>query len=46
MELEIRRATESDLPGILRLYGQPGLRDGAALSVEAAAKVLRPPSVP
>jgi GNAT superfamily N-acetyltransferase len=41
MSLEIRPATESDLPGILRMYGQPGLGDGAVLSVEAAAKVLR-----
>ena len=41
MSLEIRRATESDLPGILRLYGQPGLSDGAVLSVDAAAKLLR-----
>jgi GNAT superfamily N-acetyltransferase len=41
MNLEIRRAEESDLPGILGLYGQPGLGDGRALTVEAAAKVLR-----
>jgi ribosomal protein S18 acetylase RimI-like enzyme len=41
MGLEIRRATESDLPGILRMYGQPGLGEGAVLSVEAATKVLR-----
>lgn len=40
-DLEIRRAAESDLPEILGLYGQPGLGDGRALSVEAAAKVLR-----
>jgi hypothetical protein len=41
MSLEIRWATESDLPGILRMYGQPGLIDEAVLSVAAAAKVLR-----
>jgi len=41
MGLEIRRATESDLPGILRMYGQPWLGDGAVLSVEAATTVLR-----
>ena len=41
MSLEIRPATESDLPGILGLYGQPGLNDGAVLSVAAAAEVLR-----
>jgi GNAT superfamily N-acetyltransferase len=41
MSLEIRRATEPDLPGILRMYGQPGLGDGAVLSVEAASNVLR-----
>jgi GNAT superfamily N-acetyltransferase len=41
MSLEIRPATESDLPGILRMYGQPGLGDGAVLSVEAATQVLR-----
>ena len=40
MSWEIRRATESDLPGILRMYGQPGLSDGTVLSVEAATKVL------
>lgn len=41
MSLQIRRAMESDLPGILRMYGQLELRDGAVLSVEAAAQVLR-----
>jgi ribosomal protein S18 acetylase RimI-like enzyme len=41
MNLEIRRATEADLPAILRIYGQPGLSDGAVLSAEAAAKVFR-----
>jgi GNAT superfamily N-acetyltransferase len=41
MDLEIRRATEADLPGILRLYGQPGMNDGRVLTVEAAARILR-----
>jgi len=40
-ELEIRKATDADLPGILRLYAQPGMDDGNVLTVEAAAQVLQ-----
>jgi len=41
MDLEIRRAVESDLPAVLRLYAQPGMNDGRVLTVEAAAKIMR-----
>ncbi len=41
MNLEIRRAIEPDLPGILRMYGQLDRDDQAVLSVEEAATVLR-----
>ncbi len=41
MDLVIRRATESDLPGVLRLYGQPGMNDGQVLTLEAAATLFR-----
>jgi len=41
MDLEIRKATESDLPAVLRLYAQPGMDSGRVLTVGAAAKILR-----
>ena len=41
MDLEIRKAAESDLHAVLRLYGQPGMDNGRVLSVDAAAKILR-----
>ena len=41
MDFEIRKATESDLPAVLRLYGQPGMDNGRVLTVEAAAQILR-----
>jgi GNAT superfamily N-acetyltransferase len=37
----IRRAAEVDLPGILRLYAQPGMNDGVVLSVAEAAATFR-----
>ena len=40
MDLTIRRATESDLPALLRLYAQPGMNDGQALPVHAAAEIM------
>jgi ribosomal protein S18 acetylase RimI-like enzyme len=41
MSLEIRKAAESDLPAVLRLYAQPGMDNGRVLNVDAAAKILR-----
>ena len=41
MDLEIRKAVESDLPAVLRLYAQPGMDNGRILTVEAAAQILR-----
>ena len=41
MDLEIRKATESDLPAVLRLYAQPGMDSGRVLTVEAATQILR-----
>jgi GNAT superfamily N-acetyltransferase len=34
--VHIRPAAKADLPGVLRLYGQPGLDDGAVLSIAEA----------
>ena len=41
MDLDIRRATESDLPDILQLYADPGMDNGRVLTVEAATHVFR-----
>ena len=41
MDLEIRKAVESDLPAVLRLYAQPGMDNGRILTVDAATKILR-----
>ena len=41
MNLEIREAAESDLPGILRLYAQPRMNDARVLSLEAATAIFR-----
>src|SRR3569832_627212 len=41
MDLEIRRATESDLPDVLQLYAQPGMDNGRVLMIEAATHVFR-----
>jgi GNAT superfamily N-acetyltransferase len=40
-DLEIRKAVESDLPFILRLYAQPGVDDDEVLSLDAALKIFR-----
>lgn len=40
-DLGIRRATESDLSAILRLYGQSGMNDARVLTVEAAGPIFR-----
>lgn len=36
----VREACESDLPAILRLYGQPGVDDGAILPLDAAQGIF------
>ena len=41
MDVEIRKATESDLPQVLRLYAQPEMDQGRVLTVDAAAEILR-----
>ena len=41
MDVAIRKAAESDLPAVLRLYAQPGMDNGRVLTVDAAAKILR-----
>ena len=40
-DIEIREATEEDLPALLGLYGQLGLDDGQVLSVEKALRIFR-----
>ena len=39
-EIEVRLATEDDLPAILALYAQPDLDDGVALSIEQARRIF------
>jgi len=41
MTLTIRRASPSDLPRVLELYGQPALDDGAGLDLETATHQLQ-----
>jgi len=41
MSLLIREATEADLPGVLALYGQSGLDNGAVLTVAQAREVFQ-----
>lgn len=41
MDIVIRKATEADLPRILRLYAQPGIDDHAVLTLEAATAIFR-----
>jgi hypothetical protein len=41
LDIEIRSTTETDLPGILRLYAQPGMDDGRVLAENAAAQIFR-----
>lgn len=38
--LELRRATAADLCGILSLYAQPGLDDGAVLPLDRAEQIF------
>ena len=38
--VHIRPAQSTDLPGVLRLYGQPGLDDGAVLPIAEAERML------
>jgi len=40
-DVDIRKAAESDLPGILRLYAQPGLDDGRMLALDDASAIFR-----
>lgn len=39
--IEIRKATEEDLPGILNLYAQPELDDGNILSLHEAKNLFK-----
>jgi len=38
--VHIRPAERADLPGVLRLYGQPGLDDGAVLPIADAERMF------
>jgi GNAT superfamily N-acetyltransferase len=40
-EISIRGAVSSDLPGILRLYSQPGMNEGRVLSIDAATNIFQ-----
>jgi GNAT superfamily N-acetyltransferase len=40
MDLEIRKASESDLPHVLCLYAESGMNDGRVLSVADAARIM------
>ena len=40
-DVEIRKAVESDLPSILRLYAQPGIDDDDVLSLDAALEIFQ-----
>jgi ribosomal protein S18 acetylase RimI-like enzyme len=41
MDIEIRKAGESDLPAVLRLYAQPEMDNGRVLPLDTAATILR-----
>jgi len=41
MDLEIRRATEFDLPFVLRLYAQPAMDNGRVLTLDTATEIMR-----
>jgi len=41
MDVSIRKASESDLSAVLRLYAQSGMDNGRVLTVDAAAKILQ-----
>jgi len=40
-DLEIPKATESDLPDVLRLYAQPAMNAGHVLTVDDAIRIFR-----
>lgn len=40
-DVELRAATEADLPEVLRLYAQPGMNDGRVLELEPARAIFR-----
>ncbi len=40
MNVEIREATEADLPGVLALYAQPDLDDGKVLDLDEARRLF------
>jgi GNAT superfamily N-acetyltransferase len=39
--VDIRQAVESDLPGVLQLYAQPGVNEGRVLTLDAATEIFR-----
>lgn len=39
MNIKIRKAIESDLPGIITLYAQPEMDNGDGLSIDGAKKI-------
>jgi len=41
MKIILREATESDLPGLLTLYGQLGQDDGSVLPLETAHQIFK-----
>jgi GNAT superfamily N-acetyltransferase len=41
MNLDVRKAVEADLPGILRLYAQPGIDDNQVLGLDAASAIFQ-----
>jgi GNAT superfamily N-acetyltransferase len=41
MDIEIRKATEPDLPAILRLYAQPGIDDDEVLALDTASAIFQ-----
>ena len=41
MDLKIRKAAESDLRAVLRLYAQSGMDNGRVLTIDTASKILQ-----
>jgi GNAT superfamily N-acetyltransferase len=41
IDVDIRKAIEEDLPGILRLYAQPGIDDSRVLGLDEASRIFR-----
>ncbi len=39
-DVQIREATEADLPAVMQLYAQPGMDDGAVLTTEEAQRIF------